>query len=239
MALTIDLYEKNNYLVRNDYQPKLYNIPDIECIQSASAPNDSQIMVTVYDISGSTKTVIINLDDINDIKAGLVSYGFQDNFCNINYTTKIFYFKDDQKFITSCLDTNGNLLMEIYDKELICQDRIKIDNYTIDYGYSILYSKCTNNYYLTSDNKNFQLLMGKEKTLTNDEIKKCFNITDSDSEESGSSSTVIIIVILISIILIIAGFLFYRYYRKKKNNDISLQMIQALPNKSNITKDKD
>ena len=124
LALTVDIYEKNNYLQRNDYPPKFYNISDIEIIQSASAPNDSQIIVTVYDISGSTQTLIINLDDINNIKVNLVSYGFKDNFCNINYTN-IFYFRDDQKFITSCLDTNGNLLMEIYNKDLYCENRKK------------------------------------------------------------------------------------------------------------------
>ena len=99
----------------------------------------------------------------------------------------IYYYKFNGEIINSCLDTNGNILIEFY------TDNLKIYHYKIIkknkspmYGYSILYSNFIGKYFFISEEEQFKLLNGDDDDFEN--IKNNFNIEDYLIEEEKEES---------------------------------------------------
>ena len=141
------------------YAPTTTPYKDIECMKSIINSNRSKTLVSLYSSSGEFQSFIydINTDSVLNLKQNFVGY-----FCKRHYFgLNVYYFKYKEEFINSCLDTEGNILIEFYDKDFNLYDYdIISNNNRISFGYSILYSNCTQTYFYISQEIPFKLLYG-------------------------------------------------------------------------------
>ena len=139
--------------------PTTTRYKDIECMKSIINSNRSKTLVSLYSSSGEFQSFIydINTDSVLNLKQNFVGY-----FCKRHYFgLNVYYFKYKEEFINSCLDTEGNILIEFYDKDFNLYDYdIISNNNRISFGYSILYSNCTQTYFYISQEIPFKLLYG-------------------------------------------------------------------------------
>lgn len=122
--------------------------------------------------SGELKSFIFDINDKKNFTEFHFNQYFKNNYCMMNYFgLNIYYYKFNGEIINSCLDTNGNILIEFY------TDNLKIYHYKIIkknkspmYGYSILYSNFIGKYFFISEEEQFKLLNGDDDDFEN--IKK-------------------------------------------------------------------
>ena len=156
--------------VSKNFLPNSNSIQNIVCIKSIVNSNHSKALVSLINLDGEMKSFIFNIDNkkISDIH--LNQYFSKDNACKRNYYgLNLFYLKSNEEYINSCIDLQENLLIEFYDKNFNLYN-YKIINKNIDFGYSILYSNCTQKYFFFSNEEPFKLLEGDDEEL--EEIKK-------------------------------------------------------------------
>ena len=161
---------------------------NIECMKSVVNANHSKILVTLYTSSGELKSFIYDINYNTFYSTIEVKQNFKEYFCKRRiFGLNTYYFKYKEDFINSCVDTDGNILIEFYDKDFNLYDYDIISNkYRISFAYSILYSNCTKNYFYISQEIPFQLLYGDNTQLENIKknfsIENCFNIEQKEIE---------------------------------------------------------
>ena len=246
--LYVDFYLfGNNYTY--SYEKYKYNsnsYKDIECIKSVANNDRSKALVSLYSKTGELKSFAFNINTktIYSIK---INDNFKGYYCKQNYfSLNVYHFKETDEFINSCLDNFGNILVEYYNVNLTVTKH-KIRNYGKDnlYGYSILYSNCTKDYFLISQEEPFKLLFGDNEELEN--IKKntdnleCLmkqnsegvegndDSKDPDKSDDGTKPYIIIIIVLICFfVFCMVGFLiFFKLYKKKELNKDIIEKIDA------------
>ena len=172
--ITFGIFLKKGSDERFSHSPPLTtNYKDVECIKSIINSNRSKTLVSLYSLSGELKSFIydINTDSVLKLKQNFIEFFCKHHYFGLN----LYYFKYKENFINSCLDTDGNILIEFYDKDFNLYDYdIISNNNRISFGYSILYSNCTQKYFYISQEIPFKLLYGDNIQLDN--IKKDFNI---------------------------------------------------------------
>ena len=245
---------KKDYLTFNDGwfsdtpSPLYYNsYNDVECIKSVVNSEYSKALVSLYTTSGELKSFSydINYKKLDKIK---FNQNFNNNRCNKKYLgLNVYYYHQNEQYINSCLDTNGNMFVEFYWNNLSIIDSqiIQKENENI-YGYSILYSNCTDKYFIISEYESFNLLIGDNTELENIkknfDISKCLFFEDSKEEEKGPSNsnnnpeddsmslgTIIIIILLICILLGgIIGFIFYIKNKRKLEKNINQKYYENM-----------
>ena len=186
--ITIGVILKKGSEERFSHSPPLTtNYKNNECMKSIINANHSKTLVTLYSSSGELKSFIY---DINTNRVLKLKQNFIEYFCKRHYFgLNPYYFKYKEDFINSCLDTDGNILIEFYDKDFNLYDYdIISNNNRISFGYSILYSNCTKKYFYISQEIPFQLLYGDNTQLENIKknfsIENCFNIEEEIEEKS-------------------------------------------------------
>ena len=186
--ITIGVILKKGSEERFSHSPPLTtNYKNIECMKSIINANHSKTLVTLYSSSGELKSFIY---DINTNRVLNLKQNFIEFFCKHHYFgLNLYYFKYKEDFINSCLDTDGNILIEFYDKDFNLYDYdIISNNNRISFGYSILYSNCTKKYFYISQEIPFKLLYGDNTQLENIKknfsIENCFNIEEEIEEKS-------------------------------------------------------
>ena len=190
--LTVD-----NFLINNDniivqdsnYIADHFIFPSIRYIKSCIAKDHSKALVGLILTTGECRYFIFNINVYyNDDY--IQNYYFIDQHCRSQYHgLKINYYKEKEEYIYTCIDDNGKILIEMYDENL------NIYNYTFKYtdckeiyGYSIIYSKFKEKYYIISDvncrgnNYPINLLYGDLKEEENEE-KKNDEEKEVDKEE--------------------------------------------------------
>ena len=147
---------------------------DTECLKSAINSDHSKALISLFSGIGEMKSFMF---DINEKKMSkILNTHFPNHFCSHSYFGfKVYYYKQNDEFINSCLNINGDLMIGIYDKDVNnYYENIKKIDKEIVYGYSILYSNCTQKYFLISQEENLKLLIGDNEELEN--IKNNFHI---------------------------------------------------------------
>ena len=184
--------EKSIFL-NEDILPNSNSEKDFECIKSIVNPNHSKALITLYSSTGEMKSFIFSIDQKNIYSIDFNNY-FKNNFCKRNYVgLNVYYFKQNEEYINSCLDNNGNLLVEFYDQNFnIYNYQIINYNKTNIFRYSILYSNCTGKYFFVSEEEPFRLLVGDNEQLENIKqnfrIEDCLNIDNKEESESQEKS---------------------------------------------------
>ena len=192
--LTVDnfLINNNNSIVQySNYIVYHFNFPSIGCIKSCIAKDHSKVFVGLILTTGECRYFIFNINDYYD--DSIQNWYFVDQHCRDQYHgLKINYYKEKEDYIYSCIDDNGKILIEMYDKNL------KNYNFTFKYtdceeiyGYSIIYSKFKEKYFIISDvnckgnNYPINLLYGDLKEEENEEKKNDEEKeVDKDEEEN-------------------------------------------------------
>ena len=157
---------------------------DIECIKSVVNYNHTKALFGLYSSSGILKTFFYDANEIDNIifNGNFGSYQCKRNYFGLN----IYYYKQNEQYVNSCTDLSGNLLLEIYDKNLDMYDYFISQKSLNNKVYSILYSNCTDKYFLISDKKALDLLDGDKEELdeikNNFKIETCFEGEDKDTE---------------------------------------------------------
>ena len=160
---------------------------EIECIKSVVNYNHSKVMVCLYTSSGSLRSFIYDINEIDN-------FAFNENFgsyeCKkIYFGLNSYYYRKNEEFVNSCIDLSGNLLVEFYDKDFNIYDYYIAPKTIKNNIYSILYSSCTQKYFIISERQAFVLLDGDKEEL--EEIKNNFDIQNckvTDQEEKQESS---------------------------------------------------
>ena len=202
--LTEEEIEYNTKLFTNDFG-------DINCIKSISNANHDKALISLYSSSGEMRTFIF---DINSFKEINFIQNFKYIYClKEYYSLYIYYNKYTNYYINSCLEQNKNfILVEFYDEDFNNNSSQIIEKDNGKYGYSILYSNCTEKYYLISDNKPFKPLFDDEEKFDGETIKKCLGKEIDSEDESDLKFWLIIIIFCVSslIILTIVGHLIFK-----------------------------
>ena len=177
-----DLYFQTNY----DYK-------SVKCIKSVLISSRSKAFVSLYSSFGELKSFIFDINNKNDFGNIRFNQYFKNNNCStLNYFGfNIYYYKYNGEFINSCLDTNGNLMIEFYSDNLtLYHYKIIKKTKTPLHGYSILYSNFTGEYFFISDEEPFKLLNGDDNDFeyvkNNFDIKDC--LTEEEEEEESEKS---------------------------------------------------
>ena len=181
----LPLYE--DYLKKN-VQP-YYKYDDVKYIKSVLISNHSKAFVSLYSSSGELKSFLFDINNKEDFYYIRFNQYFKNNNCStLNYFGfNIYYYKYNGEYINSCLDTNGNLLIEFYSDNLTIYHYQIIKKTKIPiHGYSILYSNFTGEYFFISDEEPFKLLNGDDNDFEN--IKNNFDIKDCLTEEEEEES---------------------------------------------------
>ena len=116
-----------------------YSFPEILCIKSIRKKDKTKMFVFLYLSTDQARYFIFDFN----LGSQLKYIYFVDQHCRLEYYgLKINYYKEKDEYILSCIDYNGKILVEFYDKDF------KNYNYTFKYidcetiyGYSILYKK--------------------------------------------------------------------------------------------------
>ena len=194
---------------------------DIECIKSFPNPNHNKALISLYSSSGEMKSFIFDIDSYKYIK---IIQNFNYNTCRKSYySLYVNYYKYNSEYINSCLDPDGNLLIEFYNEDLKNTNNLIIDNSNINNAFSILYSNCTQKYYLVSENNKFKSLIEDDEELDDLTIEKCLGITKQnadDSDNSISTAVIIIIILLCLVVLGVIGFWLIKKYKMAKYKSI-------------------
>ena len=152
--LAVDYFSlSSNNLVRSlDFTPYHFEFPKILCIKSSITPDKSKALVSLYLNTGQPRYFIFNINTFyyNDY---IQNFYFIGQHCrNQFHGLKVNRYEDTEEHILTCIDDNGKILIEMYDKNL------NNYNYTFKYtdceeiyGYSILFSIVTQKYYIISD----------------------------------------------------------------------------------------
>ena len=144
------IVEKSIIKIAPKFKPEVNeDVKDIKCIKSVANSSCSKALVSLYSSTGELKSFAFNINEEYFYKININQY-LNNNTCKDSYfALNMYYNKYNGKFINSCLDPNGNILIELYDKNLnIYHYQIINNNKTIIYGYSILYSNCTEKFFL-------------------------------------------------------------------------------------------
>ena len=163
---------------------------NIEYIHSAINSLRSKVLLSFYNKTGVLYSYVYNVNNTHYlIKSESFQYFNNSNsYCLLNYLGfNVYHYKNNGGFINSCLDIEGNLLVELYSEDLkIFYYKKIIINKPIVYGYSILYSNYTNNYYFISQEKPFILLFGNNEDLEN--IRNNFCLEDCSNTYNNKTS---------------------------------------------------
>lgn len=205
---------------------------DINCIKSISNPNHDKALISLYSSSGEMRIFIF---DINSCETINYIQNFKYIYCLKEYYSLYIYYNNyTNYYINNCLEQNQNfILIEFYDEDLNNNSSQIIEKDNRNYGYSILYLKFTEKYYLISDNKPFKPLFGDEEKFDGETIKKCLGKEIDSEDESNLKFWLIIIIICISslTILTIARYLIFKKCenrlssRKTSEKEISTSLI--------------
>ena len=75
--------------------------------------------MSLYSSSGELKSFIFDINDKKNFADIHFNQYFRNNSCMMNYFgLNIYYYKFNGEIINSCLDTNGNILIEFYGDNL-------------------------------------------------------------------------------------------------------------------------
>ena len=121
-------------------------------IKSVNTPNDTSALFCLIDRTGFSIYFEYNIDYLDTISIGVLGEN-----CTYNYSSlKLYYFEEKEEYIISCITREGGIQIVNLGKELKNIADYKQKVYILDkceiYGYSILYSSETNNYYCFQTN---------------------------------------------------------------------------------------
>ena len=132
------------------YKNKHYGFDNIKCIKSAIGGDRSKALFCSYKTNGESYCYIydFNMDKI-------YYYSHPVNCRNSYYGMKVDYFPETEEFAFSCLTDEGGIHFRFYNKYLNNgYNRVyKFTKCENIYGYSLLYSKSSEAYYILSDVK--------------------------------------------------------------------------------------
>ena len=146
-------------------------------------------MISFYTSEGILKSFFYDLSILDDrynitFNVNFVSYQCKKNYFGLN----VYYYRQKEEFVNSCIDLNGNILAEFYDKNYNIYDYYISQKTVYNNIYSILYSNCTQKYFLISEKQNFVLLDGDKEELeeikNNFDIDNCINIKEEEKQEN-------------------------------------------------------
>ena len=151
--LTVDYFLPNEsgIIRKSSFYPDYYDFDESFGIKSVLTQNKSKALIAISDSRRMLHYVIFNINNVREITIGK----FEDDYCRNQYHgLKVNYYKDKKDYILSCIDDNGKILIEFFDKNL------NDYNYTNKYsdceninGYSILFIYYDQVYYILSDVK--------------------------------------------------------------------------------------
>ena len=152
--LAVDYFSiSNNNLVRSsDFHFYHFEFPKILCIKSSVTPDKSKALVSLYLQTGQPRYFIFNINTYyyDDY---IQNFYFIGQHCrNQFHGLKVNHYEDSEEYILTCIDDNGKILIEMYDKNLNNYNySFKYTDCEEIYGYSILFSIITKKYYIISD----------------------------------------------------------------------------------------
>ena len=192
-AIYYNINDNNIYYnTDTNYNPKHSSYEtddDIECIKSVLDPSRSKALVSLYRESGIMTSFIYYFNSFFSYRRNQF---FNNSYCMQNYFgLQVYHFKSNNEYINSCLDVDGNLLIELYGENLNLYFYAKISKKKLaNNGYSILYSNYTDNYFFISQEEPFNLLFEDNEELEN--IRNNFHIEDylyhTDIQEEDSKT---------------------------------------------------
>ena len=152
--LTFDYFSidsSNNFVRHTSFYSDHFDFPEISCIKSSITPDQSKALVGYYLYNGDPSYFIfdISVDNIYYLS----TYDFLNRTCrNEFHGLKVNYYEDKEEYILTCIDNNGKILIEMYDKDLENYNEFfKYTDCEEIYGYSVLFSIVTQKYYIISD----------------------------------------------------------------------------------------
>ena len=165
------------------------NNKGIWCIKSTVNYDHSKALISFYTSEGILKSFFYDLSILDDrynitFNVNFVSYQCKKNNLGLN----VYYYRQKEEFVNSCIDLNGNILAEFYDRNYNIYDYYISQKTVYNNIYSILYSNCTQKYFLISEKQKFVLLDGDKEELeeikNNFDIDNCINIKEEEKQES-------------------------------------------------------
>ena len=174
-ALFFNVNDNGIYFNTSIYPKASYNNDtDIECIKSVLSPSRSRALVSLYRVSGKMMSFVFDIEYSSDFPDNRNVF-FNNSYCMQNYFgLQIYYFKNNEESINSCLDTEGNLLIELYGENFNLYYYKKIAKHFLTMNqYSILYSNYTDKYFFISNDEPLSLLFGDNEEFLNIKNNYC------------------------------------------------------------------
>ena len=127
-----------------------YNTNNFEFIKTALSPDLSKAIVIMNPSSGIPYYFLY---DVNaELEYELKNFNHQLHCRNEYHGIKINYNNEKEEYIFSCIDNNGKISVEFFNKNLIYYNYTsKYNECENIYGYSILYLNKGHKYYILSD----------------------------------------------------------------------------------------
>ena len=137
----------NKIILHPNFVPDYYFLGEAKCIKSLLIDFYNSF-ICLYISNGEGRCKIFNINEQDD---GIFHF-FPRFICkDAYYGLKVSYYKEKEEYIFSCIIEDGGIGIEFFDKDLNNYEEL-IKRFDCDiYGYSIIYSNDTNNYYLLSD----------------------------------------------------------------------------------------
>ena len=151
------LITKEKSINRSRLNFEHYLSENINCIKSIKTEENATSFGCFYDSFGP-------FCYFYDVNVYLEDYWEFYDYCrNEFYALKVDYFPEKKEYVFSCLTSDGGIISFFFDKyfNILSNSSYELRNCEYLYGYSILYSNITNNYYILSDSK----CKGVEKPL--------------------------------------------------------------------------
>ena len=167
--ITVDyfLLAENGITVHSSFVPDYHGHSyNFKCIKTALSQDLSKAIVVMYPSTGIPYYFLF--DVYFELSYQLKNFR-QELYCrNQFHGLKMNYYKDKEEFIFSCIDDNGKISVEFFNKNYINYNfTFKYHECQNIYGYSILYINNDQKYYIISDvkcngiNYPFNLLYGQ------------------------------------------------------------------------------
>ena len=183
----IDNYEKFNFIKPKNNKIELpENLNEIKTINSATNLDNSKMFI-VFNLK-SGKGYYFSYS----INSNIFSKNIELNSnCNSQFfVAKLFFFRETNQFLFTCLSDNNNLFnIIIFNNNFEYLNNYTIKNFNYNYGYSIVFSYFNENYLIISGKQyqkiDFNLVKNHEHDIT-DKIRSNKNIKLRRTEETNN-----------------------------------------------------